>query len=817
MEMHGDWRKVDGKVVYTKEESDAFFKLRGALMNEPIMASPDFDKPFEVHCDASLRGLGATLCQKNEGKERVISYASRSLLPVEKAYSIWELESLAAIWSMRLWKLFLRGSPFTLVTDSEATKSILDQAYSKGGGRLMRWSLAASEFDYKLVHRKRARHFDADALSHFPLSSTEPYGEGFTDINPHNELKLWPTDEPTVVPEKTDGRVKKRKKSKETVVNVVQAFFPPKDEMFRNVADIVEFQIADPMYAKWRKNAIAHDKAGPGQLFFHPVDGTLRKKRKDGREDAIVIPESLKACVLRNYHTIPQATHPGRRRTLAAISRFYTWKGLAKSVARWVTACRCCHVRKPPRHENQGEPSVVCKVQEAWHTLALDIVDVSSTPTSEGYKYILTCVDVFTRWVIAIPLRTRKAQDVGDAIHQNILCRYGRVKKIITDEGKEFINASLEFIYRLWSIAPILTGGYRSQANPVERWHRTLHPAMTSLSTKFGADWNRYLQAVVFNTNVSICESTGFAPYYLRFGQEPSLPQDVPLGNVKDDEGRGGTTDIAKFRVRLAATLRKAYEHVRASQRTMAEKNSLVKQANTYYKALVFECGKEKGDEELAMLWEPQQTKRLEDALGAQRKAPSKWTPKWTGPHKVISKSVEEGGATSGAECKRYMIYHCDRSQLERHHVSRLGKFCPWDKTIISTSYEYDSRRDYVQGGNAQEGDLIAIPLAEPFDFGVARVTSTLEDGTVHYQWLGNNNNNNDSTFKPGWIRKNEPRVYYEDQKKHTDHIPYSDVGSVEIYQRDIVIHSFKLTDGQKLPANVMRVILADHRVGGEA
>jgi hypothetical protein len=187
----------------------------------------------------------------------------------------------------------------------------------------------------------------------------------------------------------------------------------------------------------------------------------------------------------------------------------------------------------------------------------------------------------------------------------------------------------------------------------------------------------------------------------------------------------------------------------------------------------------------------------------------------------VISKSVEEdgatGGAASGAECKRYMIYHCDRSQLERHHVSRLGKFCPWDKTIVSTSYEYDSRRDYVQGGNAQEGDLIAIPLAEPFDFGVARVTSTLEDGTVHYQWLGNNNNNNDSTFKPGWIRKNEPRVYYEDQKKHTDHIPYSDVGSVGIYQRDIVIHSFKLTDGQKLPANVMRVILADHRVGGEA
>ena len=587
--------------------------------------------------------------------------------------------------------------------------------------------------------------------------------------------------------------------------------------MFSNAADIVEFQKADPMYAKWRKNAVAQDKAGVGQFYFDRDDGTLRRKRDGDRQDAIVIPESLKACVLRNYHTLPQATHPGRKRTLRAISRFYTWKGLSRSVAKWVKSCRCCHVRKPPRQENQGEPSVVCKVKEAWHTLAIDIVDVSSTPTCEGFKYILTCVDIFTSWVIAIPLRTRKAQVVGDAIHQHILCRYGRVKKIITDEGKEFVNASLTFVYSMWGISPILTGGYRSQANPVERWHRTLHPAMTSLSAKFGADWNRYLQAVVFNTNVSICESTGYAPYFLRFGEEPCLPQDVPLSATVDYESRRGTTDIAKFRVRLAATLRKAYEHVRTSQRSMAEKNSLLKQANTYHKALVFECNKDEGEEELAMLWEPQQTKHLEDALGAQRRAPSKWTPKWTGPHKVIAKATKEGEVSDGTECKRYMIFHCDHGRLERHHVSRLGKFCPWSKTITSTSYEYDSRRDYVQGGYAQEGDLIVVPLMKPFNFGVAKVTDTEASGVVHYQWLGNSTNNNESTFKLVWIRKDKSKVYYEDQKKHTDHIPYGDEGSVGVLQENIVIHSFNLTEGYKLPANILRIIEADHRVGGEA
>ena len=109
------------------------------------------------------------------------------------------------------------------------------------------------------------------------------------------------------------------------------------------------------------------------------------------------------------------------------------------------------------------------------------------------------------------------------------------------------------------------------------------------------------------------------------------------------------------------------------------------------------------------------------------------------------------------------------------------------------------------------------MPLMKPFNFGVAKVTDTEASGVVHYQWLGNSTNNNESTFKLGWIRKDKSKVYYEDQKKHTDHIPYGDEGSVGVLQENIVIHSFNLTEGYKLPANILRIIQADHRVGGEA
>ena len=68
--------------------------MRDALKHEPIMGNPDFSKPMEVHCDASYKGLGATLVNKINGVERVISYASRTLTPAEKNYGVWELEAL---------------------------------------------------------------------------------------------------------------------------------------------------------------------------------------------------------------------------------------------------------------------------------------------------------------------------------------------------------------------------------------------------------------------------------------------------------------------------------------------------------------------------------------------------------------------------------------------------------------------------------------------------------------------------------------------------------------------------------------------------
>ena len=149
----------------------AFLKLKSLLCSSPILASPNFQRPFVLQTDASDRGIGAVLSQEDEDSvERPIAYYSRKLAPREERYSVIEKECLAIKDGITAFQVYLLGRPFTIQTDHRALVW-LNQLKDKNS-RLTRWSLLLQPYQFKVHHRIGSANGNADALSRLP---SNPY------------------------------------------------------------------------------------------------------------------------------------------------------------------------------------------------------------------------------------------------------------------------------------------------------------------------------------------------------------------------------------------------------------------------------------------------------------------------------------------------------------------------------------------------------------------------------------------------------------------------------------------------------------------
>ena len=95
----------------------------------PILAYADFGKPFKLHTTASVLGLGAVLYQVQDGVEKVISYASRSLTKSETKYLVHKLEFLCLKWAItEQIREYLYGNTFSVYTDNNPLTYVLTTA-----------------------------------------------------------------------------------------------------------------------------------------------------------------------------------------------------------------------------------------------------------------------------------------------------------------------------------------------------------------------------------------------------------------------------------------------------------------------------------------------------------------------------------------------------------------------------------------------------------------------------------------------------------------------------------------------------------------
>ena len=157
-------RKTDKLWDHSCEE--AFNKLKVQLTSSPILGYPDFREPFIVETDASFQGLGDVLSQEQDGRLRVICYASRSLKPAERNdanYSSMKLEMLALKWAVTdKFREYFLGSKFVVYTDNNP---LVYLNTAKLGATEMRWVAQLAQFDFSVRYRSGKSNANADALS----------------------------------------------------------------------------------------------------------------------------------------------------------------------------------------------------------------------------------------------------------------------------------------------------------------------------------------------------------------------------------------------------------------------------------------------------------------------------------------------------------------------------------------------------------------------------------------------------------------------------------------------------------------------------
>ncbi|GJW39177.1 putative reverse transcriptase domain-containing protein [Tanacetum coccineum] len=155
-----------------KEEA-AFQLIKQKLCSAPILALPKGSEDFVVYYDASHKGLGAVLMQR----EKVIAYASRQLKIHEKNYTTHDLKLGSVVFALKFWRHYLYGTKCMVFTDHKSLQNILDQ--KELNMRQRRWLELLSDYDCEIRYHLEKENVVADALSR--KERNKPLREGYTE------------------------------------------------------------------------------------------------------------------------------------------------------------------------------------------------------------------------------------------------------------------------------------------------------------------------------------------------------------------------------------------------------------------------------------------------------------------------------------------------------------------------------------------------------------------------------------------------------------------------------------------------------------
>lgn len=516
----------DTRWHWSTECEIAFLQLKTCLTSAPILAFPDFTRPFQLHTDASNIGLGAVLSQTSEGGvDRPVAYWSRTLSRPEKNYSATELECLAVVSALHEFRPLLHGTQVVLIyTDHSALRSLLTQKEPKA--KFARWIQSINEFSYEIHYRPGSQNGNADGLSRLPHL-------GAATVDQMQDVSFL------------DPVVMREAQLSDPFCRAIMVHLEP----------AVLGGEAVPTVTVSAMLPLCHLR--DGLLYYNgPVD---HKGRMTQNLERLVVPRHLSNQVISLFHDHILAGHMGHERTYYRLLQRFYWPGMFSDCQQFVNTCLSCQERKNPRKPTYGQLQPIT-VTAPFDTVAFDIAGPFSV-TPRGNRYVLVVSDYDTRWVEAFALPHGDAVTVANILVDEIICRYGAPQRFLSDRGQAFVGKVVAEVCRVFGTKKVNTSAYHPQTDGlVERFNGTLEAMLSHFVSELQNDWDVALPKLLFAYRTSLHSSLHDTPFFLLFGRDATFPQDV--GTTIAHRARE-PREVSQYRADLLEHLTRAREAAR--------------------------------------------------------------------------------------------------------------------------------------------------------------------------------------------------------------------------------------------------------------